>query len=180
MGPKLGQARFLEIWKSGTRKSGILGSNKSKKIRILKIRIRSAQNVGEVFLCRKRASPPHLGPSQPIFCVGRKNPKITKNMWQLAFKHKRFQRRLADRLYHASCKPGGPQQIPRAISTRLQKNIWIFSKSKCKFRHPAGSGGNSSKKVLRLKIPQVKREGRQDVRLSDLSQSMHLHVGSKD
>ena len=27
------------------------------------------------FLCRKKASPSHLGPSGPIFCVGRKNLK---------------------------------------------------------------------------------------------------------
>ena len=30
------------------------------------------------FLCRKKASPPHLGPSRPFFCVGRKNPKIAQ------------------------------------------------------------------------------------------------------
>ena len=29
-------------------------------------------------LAGKRPSRPHLGPSQAIFCVGRKNPKITQ------------------------------------------------------------------------------------------------------
>ena len=55
------------------------GTQKIQKIKILKIKIRSAQNVGKVLLCRKKASPPHLGPSGPIFCVGRKNPKNAKN-----------------------------------------------------------------------------------------------------
>ena len=64
-GPKWAQARNL-------------GPQKIKKSKILKIKIRSAQNVGKVFSCRKKASPPHLGPSRPIFCVGRKNPKIAK------------------------------------------------------------------------------------------------------
>ena len=48
------QARFLEIWKSGTWKFGNLG------------------NVGKVWTGRKKSSWPHLGPSGPIFCVGRK------------------------------------------------------------------------------------------------------------
>ena len=55
-----------------------LGPQKIQKSKVLKIKIRSAQIVGEVFLCRRKASPPHLGPSRPIFCVGRKNQKNAK------------------------------------------------------------------------------------------------------
>ena len=47
-----------------------VGTQKIQKTKILKIKIRSAQNVGNIFLCRKKASPPHLGPSRAIFCVG--------------------------------------------------------------------------------------------------------------
>ena len=52
------------------------GTQKIQKIKILKIKIRSAQNVGKVWISRKKSSWPHLGPSGPIFCVGRKNRKI--------------------------------------------------------------------------------------------------------
>ena len=45
---------------------------KIPKIKILKIKIRVAQNVGKVWISRKKSSWPHLGPSGPIFCVGRK------------------------------------------------------------------------------------------------------------
>ena len=55
-----------------------LGPKKIQKIKILKIKIRSAQNVGKVWISRKKSSWPHLGPSGPIFCVGRKNPKNAK------------------------------------------------------------------------------------------------------
>ena len=55
-----------------------MGPQKIQKSKVLKIKIRSAQIVGEIFLCRKKASPPHLGPSRPIFSVGRKNPKIAQ------------------------------------------------------------------------------------------------------
>ena len=51
------------------------GTQKIKKIKILKINIRSAQNVGKVWISRKKSSWAHLGPSGPIFCVGRKNRK---------------------------------------------------------------------------------------------------------
>ena len=60
-GPSWAQARFLEIWKSGTWKSGNLGSKQIQKIKILKIKIRSAQNVGEVFLSRKKTFPAPFG-----------------------------------------------------------------------------------------------------------------------
>ncbi|MEC8565001.1 MAG: hypothetical protein VXY90_14125, partial [Pseudomonadota bacterium] len=56
----------LEIWEPGnlgTWKSGNLGSKKSKKIKIkiLKIKIRSAQNVGKVWISKKN-------PPGPISC----------------------------------------------------------------------------------------------------------------
>ena len=55
------------------------GPKKIQKIqKILKIKIRSAQNVGKVWISRKKSSWPHLGPSGPIFCVGRKNQKNAK------------------------------------------------------------------------------------------------------
>ena len=47
-------------------------------VKILKIQIRSAQNVGKVWISRKKSSWAHLGPSGPIFCVGRENPKIAQ------------------------------------------------------------------------------------------------------
>merc|ERR1711924_467653 len=51
------------------------GTQKIPKIEILKIQIRSAQNVGKVWISRKKSFWPYLGPSGPIFCVGRKNAK---------------------------------------------------------------------------------------------------------
>ena len=51
--------------------------HKSNK-KILKIKIRVAQNVGKVWIGRKKKSWPHLGPSGPIFCEGRKNAKNVK------------------------------------------------------------------------------------------------------
>ena len=56
----------LGIWRSGgleiqkfgdlgTWKSRNLGSKKSKKIKVLKIQIRSAQNVGKVWISRKKS-----------------------------------------------------------------------------------------------------------------------------
>ena len=61
-GPKLGPSQKF-------------GTQKIQKIKILKIKIRVAQNVGKVWISRKKSSWPHLGPSGPIFCVGRKNAK---------------------------------------------------------------------------------------------------------
>ena len=73
--PSFAQARFLEIWKSGTWKSGNLGSKKIQKLKILKIEIRVAQNVGKVWISRKKSSWPHFMPFQSIFCVSRENRK---------------------------------------------------------------------------------------------------------
>ena len=49
-----------------------------KKIKILKICIRSAQNVGKVWISRKKSSWSHLGPSQAIFSMDQKNVKMYK------------------------------------------------------------------------------------------------------
>ena len=73
-GPKLGPGQIsgkreiwdLEIW----------DPTKIKKIKSLKIKIRVAQNVGKVWISRKKSSWPHLGPSGTIFCVGRKIRKM--------------------------------------------------------------------------------------------------------
>ena len=54
------------------------GTQKTKKIKNLKIKIRVAQNVGKVWISRKKNSWPHLGPSGPIFCVGRENRENAK------------------------------------------------------------------------------------------------------
>ena len=61
-----------EIWKSGNPEFGDLeiqkfGVQKLEKIKILKIQIRSAQNVGKVWISRKKSSWPHVGPSEAIF-----------------------------------------------------------------------------------------------------------------
>ena len=62
-----------------------MGPQKIQKSKVLKIKIRSAQNVGEIFSCRKKASPPHLGPSRPIFSTGRKNHKNAQFLQFLDF-----------------------------------------------------------------------------------------------
>ena len=66
---------FWKFWKSGTWKFGI---QKYKKIKILKIQIRSAQNVGKVWISRKKNLPAPFGVSRAIFCVGWKNQKNDK------------------------------------------------------------------------------------------------------
>ena len=67
------------VCKSGNLEILEFGVQKIKnKIRILKIQIRSAQNVGKVWISRKKTSRPYLGPSEAIFSIGRKNRKIVK------------------------------------------------------------------------------------------------------
>ena len=79
----------LGIWRSGsleiqkfgdlgTWKSRKLESKKAKKIKVLKIQIRSAQNVGKVSISRKKSSWPHLGPSDANFPGTEKIRKICK------------------------------------------------------------------------------------------------------
>ena len=62
----------LEIWTSGTWKCW---TQNIQKMKILKIKIRVAQNVCKVWISRKRSSRPHLIPFQVNFCVGRKSRK---------------------------------------------------------------------------------------------------------
>ena len=66
--PRPGQiSGNLQIWKSG--------NSESKKLKILKIRIRSIQNVGKVWISRKKSSWSLLGPFQANFSMGRKKYK---------------------------------------------------------------------------------------------------------
>ena len=67
-----------DFWKSGDLEIWKFGLQKIQKIKILKIQIRSAQNVGKVWISRKKSSWPHLVPFQGIFCVGRQNRKNAK------------------------------------------------------------------------------------------------------
>ena len=55
-----------------------VGVQKSKKIKFLKIQIRSAQNVGKVWISRKKSSRPYLGPFEAMFSMDRKNQKKIK------------------------------------------------------------------------------------------------------
>ena len=76
-GPKLGPSQIsgnLKIWDLEIWKFGIQTNSKNTNSQI---KIRVAQNVGKVWISRKTSSWPHLGPSGLIFCVGRKNRKIT-------------------------------------------------------------------------------------------------------
>ena len=66
------KSRNLEIWGPG---SPEIWCQKIKKLKILKIQIRSAQHVGKVWISRKKSSWPYLGPSQAIFSMDQKNPK---------------------------------------------------------------------------------------------------------
>ena len=58
-GPSPAQPRFLEIWGLGN--LGIWNQKKNPRIEIPQIKIRSAQNVGKVWISRKKSSRPHLG-----------------------------------------------------------------------------------------------------------------------
>ena len=53
-----------------------------KKSKILKIKIRSARNVGKVWISRKKSTWPHLGPSWANFLCG---PEKLKNRCQRIF-----------------------------------------------------------------------------------------------
>ena len=74
-----------DFWKSGNPDFGDLeiqkvGVQKMKKIKILKIQIHSAQNVGKAWISRKKSSRPYLGPSEAIFSMDQKNPKNVKKI----------------------------------------------------------------------------------------------------
>ena len=68
-------SRNLTIWGTGNPE---IWDPKNQKIKDLRIQIRSAQNVGKVWISWKKTSWPHLGPSQAIFSMDRKNAKNVK------------------------------------------------------------------------------------------------------
>ena len=47
---------------------------------VIKIQIRSAQNVGKVWISRKKSSRPHVGPSEAIFSIGQKMQKHAQHL----------------------------------------------------------------------------------------------------
>ena len=61
-----------QIWRSGDLEIQKFGVQQNPKIKILKIQIRSAQNVGKSWISRKKSSWPHLGPSEAMFSIDRK------------------------------------------------------------------------------------------------------------
>ena len=75
-GPSPAQARF---WKSGNLEIQKFGVQKMEKIKILKIQIRSAPNVGKVWISKTKLSWPHVGPFQVNFSMDRKNTKKIYN-----------------------------------------------------------------------------------------------------
>ena len=67
---------WAQAWAQARAQAGPkLGAQKIQKIKILKIQIRSAQNVGKVWISRKKSPWPHLVPFQDIFRMGRKKKK---------------------------------------------------------------------------------------------------------
>ena len=58
-----------------------MGSNKSKKVKLLKIQIRSAQNVGKVWISREKNSRAPFGAIPGNFSMDQKNKqKMTQQM----------------------------------------------------------------------------------------------------
>ena len=64
-----------DFWKFGNLGPGNLGSKKNKKIKILKIKIRVVQNVGKVWISRKKKLPAPFGAIPGIFLRG---PETTR------------------------------------------------------------------------------------------------------
>ena len=103
---KSGNLEILECGDLGTWTSRNVGSQKTK---ILKIQIRSAQNVGKVWISREKCSWPYLEPSETIFSMNQKNSKNDNGLfslvgqwapihpvWALAAIHPRWGNRLAN------------------------------------------------------------------------------------
>ena len=65
----------MEIWGPGNPE---IWGPKIEKIKILKIQIRSAQNVGKVWISRENILPGPFGAISKHFPMVRKNPKIVK------------------------------------------------------------------------------------------------------
>ena len=84
--------RLPEIWISRLPKSGFpdfkkinrnleiqkFGDPKNQNITILKIQVCSAQNIGKVWISRKKSSWPYLWRSEAIFSMDQENPKNDK------------------------------------------------------------------------------------------------------
>ena len=68
----------LEIWEFGDLGIQKFGVQQMEKIQILKIQIRSAQNVGKVWISRKQILPAPFGAIWGIFFMDRKNQKKNK------------------------------------------------------------------------------------------------------
>ena len=66
------KSRNVEIWGPGNPENW---SPTNGKIKSLKVQIRSAQNVGKVWISREKTSRPHLGPSQVILSMSQTNPQ---------------------------------------------------------------------------------------------------------
>ena len=77
VGPRRAQVGGPKLGPSGP-KPEIWDPKKSKNQKFSKSKSVLPKMSARFFVCRKKASPPHLGPSRPIFCVGRKNPKIAQ------------------------------------------------------------------------------------------------------
>ena len=71
-GPTRGPSGWAHVGPKWVGPSQKFGTQKIQKIKILKIKIRSAQNVGKVWISRKKSSWPHEGPSGQFFCVVRR------------------------------------------------------------------------------------------------------------
>ena len=70
----------MEIW-----------NPKTQSMKIINIQIRSAQNVGKVWISRKKSFRPHLGPSQAFFpCAEKKQKNVYFPWWALAAIHPRW------------------------------------------------------------------------------------------
>ena len=74
-GPSLVQARF---WKSGDLEIQKCGIHKISKTQIQQIKIHVAQDVGKVWIGRKKILPAPFGPSQAIFPCTEQIPKMFK------------------------------------------------------------------------------------------------------
>ena len=70
--------KFLKIFFTHEKIGGKVGTPTNPKIKSSQNQNPFCPNCRRGFLCRRKASPPHLGPSRPIFSVGRKNPKIVQ------------------------------------------------------------------------------------------------------
>ena len=77
---RTGNPEFLGNPEFGDLEIQNCGIQKMEKIKIFKIQIRSAQNVGKAWISKKKSSRPHLGPPHAIFSMDRKNPKNAKKM----------------------------------------------------------------------------------------------------